>query len=703
MRRILCIFLILSTVLCLAACSNENLTRDNVPETVNPTEAELAEAELYPVSRRLVLPDGFTYASAQCAYDGKLWLGGQGDGGAVFASLSTDGDSELFRLPDGVEFVYALCVADDGLTMLAGSMPASYTTVSGEFVFNEQPTGEYSLWTFKNGRFSEETPILERYDSHSMIFKSLFELDGKYYSHCQNMVVCWGNDGAELARYSLGEGLETSSISSMCFVDDEVVLSLNEFGKRDSKLVFLDTIQLGELRLEVVTGQIISGLGIDEDGLMLCTNEGLEHQKDGMLLTWDSVYLPGGYSSVEYMDGVYLFFDTYQTCVTLLEYRPEADCRVSLTVATDQPFGSIYTLAKEFNESQDECYVHVKSYDSLNYGSGTMTSLRTEILSGAGPDIFAFTLGSSLNEIRDESYLLELRAYASEDFCEQTFVPGLIEAVETGNGLYWIPYCFSVVTFTGPDALKDGTGSLLERAEKWLGEHGDAAMFPEWCGRDSIMNIAANFSAMEFVDVDAGISCFNSQDFIDLLKFVGKWTGSAAQGEGRRGLFESETISGFLRLAAIRRAYDGDYMFVGFPALNNSCGMYQLNMKFAISAQCAEPEAAWKFISYALSEEGQALNSGPGFPALVSAFYGQMDEAIENGVSTELDVYEYTEEDSNKLLSLLTEIDAVYESDVTLVGIILSEAEGYFSGASTAEQTADAIQSRVDIYLAERS
>ena len=80
-----------------------------------------------------------------------------------------------------------------------------------------------------------------------------------------------------------------------------------------------------------------------------------------------------------------------------------------------------------------------------------------------------------------------------------------------------------------------------------------------------------------------------------------------------------------------------------------------------------------------------------------------MDEAIENGVSTELDVYEYTEEDSNKLLSLLTEIDAVYESDVTLVGIILSEAEGYFSGASTAEQTADAIQSRVDIYLAERS
>ena len=710
MRKVLCMFLTLSITMCLAACVGDRSEGSVSSEAAKPLEAKPDTEALYLVSQNIALPDGFTYVTAQCAYDGKLWLGGQGPEGAIFASLSTEGYSEQFQLPDGAEFVYAICAADDSLTMLAGSMPASYTSASGEFIVNEQPAGEYFLWTFKNGCFSAETPLIVRYDELSMIFKSLFEYEGKYYSHCQDMVVCWGEDGSEIARYSLGEQFETSSISSMCFVAGEIVLSLNEFGRPDSKLVYIDATSLEERKTEDIKGRLISGLGVDKEGLLLCTDYGIERPEDGILLTWDGVYLPEGYSSIEYIDGVYLLFVNYQTSVTMLEYSSEAENRISLTVATDQSFGSIYTIAKEFNESQRDCYVTVKSYDALSAGTEAMTLLRSEALSGKGPDLFAFTQGSSLSGIREESYLLELGTYATEDFCEQTFVPGLIEAMETGNGLYWIPYCFSLVTFTAPGVLEESSGNVIEYAEALLDERA-ASMFPEWCGRETLMSVAANFSTSEFLDMDLGISRFSSQSFINLMQFVEEWTGPATQGEDRpglfeletTGLFELETISSFLRLAAIRRSYNGDYMFVGFPTLNNSYGMYQLNMKLAISGQCEEKEAAWKFISYALSEQGQALNSGPGFPALASAFYGQMYDAIENGVSTEFEEYEYSQGDADKLLSLLRKIDTIYERDTIIVDIILSESESFFSGMRTAEQVADAIQDRVSIYLAERS
>jgi ABC-type glycerol-3-phosphate transport system substrate-binding protein len=107
----------------------------------------------------------------------------------------------------------------------------------------------------------------------------------------------------------------------------------------------------------------------------------------------------------------------------------------------------------------------------------------------------------------------------------------------------------------------------------------------------------------------------------------------------------------------------------------------------------AYPQAAWDFLATMFEDSVQEYTSF-GFPVRTSVFDAQVQEAMEGG--------SVTQEDVERVLSLLNGKTYLYLGDDDIMDIIYEEATACFSGAKTPEETAEIIQNRVMIYLSER-
>ena len=67
-----------------------------------------------------------------------------------------------------------------------------------------------------------------------------------------------------------------------------------------------------------------------------------------------------------------------------------------------------------------------------------------------------------------------------------------------------------------------------------------------------------------------------------------------------------------------------------------------------------------------------------------------------------VDIYSITREQADRLLALLEGARQCSQTDRKIYRIFLDEAGGYFSGDKSLEETADVIQARVSMYVAEK-
>ena len=110
-----------------------------------------------------------------------------------------------------------------------------------------------------------------------------------------------------------------------------------------------------------------------------------------------------------------------------------------------------------------------------------------------------------------------------------------------------------------------------------------------------------------------------------------------------------------------------------------------------------------------LSEKKQSENTIPITRTAYDAVIAEEKQHIEDGAVMELPgadgewrEYPFTTENLDAFDELVKAVTGVYEYDSALMEIIWSEAQGYFAGDKTAEDTAKNIQSRVSIYMAEQ-
>lgn len=679
------IALILSVLLCiLSACGGMGT---DAPELDLP-EADVIESE--PVAAlgeysltvtQTELPGGLASLASACAAENGVYLAGAGADGAPMLGIWADGVYEPLDLSDGITEIESVFFGD-ALSVLARAGDAIQ-------ILHYEDSGV--LTTELNGDLSA-------------LGKDLYyaEFGGMAYVMDSNTI-------AEVKDGQLTRGMEAEAayllFTAMQAAQDG--LYIVQFSGLDL------TTQLLKLNAETfalepadVGGVGIYGLGTTADGdvLVSCTSDGREFVKtadEAELFDWSEpgIVSPGYTNLYELGDGSWLLFYRGQTSLELLEEKLLPP-KTTLTLLTDYPRAELYTIVNDFNRTSEGYRVEVQL---LGEGGLTAELLRTQLIAGEGPDIFAFYDRSSLADLGANSFE-DLLTYldADAEYGRDTLVPELLEAMCVQGKLSWLPYSFGISTFTAPSAYLSEPGFSFDEAKQAAAKAG-LPLFPGWMTRDILWGWLSDFAVGQYMDLEAGTCSFNSEDYISLLE---ECAAAASEfGSDSAALYNSllqfELLQNLIRVSTISSNYGGDYAYIGAPGGMSNGSMFSPDLCFAISGASEHKDAAWQLVRSCLSEEHQSALSG-GFPASAQALDAMIDDAVANGVHYYEYEYELDKADAAKLRGLISETQTAQDAYPAVLNIMAEDAAQFFAGQITAEQAAAYTQNRVSTWLAEQ-
>ena len=679
------IALILSVLLCiLSACGGMGT---DAPELDIP-EADVIESE--PVAAlgeysltvtQTELPGGLASLASACAAENGVYLAGAGADGAPMLGLWADGVYEPLDLSDGITEIESVFFGD-ALSVLARAGDAI------QILHYEDGS---VLTTELNGDLSA-------------LGKDLYyaEFGGMAYVMDSNTI-------AEVKDGQLTRGMEAEAayllFTAMQAAQDG--LYIVQFSGLDL------TTQLLKLNAETfalepadVGGVGIYGLGTTADGdvLVSCTSDGREFVKtadEAELFDWSEpgIVSPGYTNLYELGDGSWLLFYRGQTSLELLEEKLLPP-KTTLTLLTDLPRAELYTIVNDFNRTSEEYRVEV-----IQFGEDGLTAelLRTQLIAGEGPDIFAFYDRSSLADLGANSFE-DLLVYldADAEYGRDTLVPELLEAMCVQDKLDWLPYSFGISTFTAPSAYLPEPGFSFDEAKQAAAKAG-LPLFPGWMTRDILWGWLSDFAVGQYMDLEAGTCSFDSEDYISLLE---ECAAAASEfGSDSAALYNSllqfELLQNLIRVSTISDNYGGAYAFVGVPNETTNGSMFSPDLCFAISSASGKKDAAWQLVRSCLSDEHQQMNI-TSFPTSACVLDAMINDAVENGVHYYEYEYELDEADAAKLRGLISETQTVQDAYPAMLNIMTEDAAQFFAGQITAEQAAAYTQNRVSTWLAEQ-
>ena len=649
--------LLFSVLLCvLSACGTQG-TNDpalDLPEVAAPS-AELepdqtaAQGEYSLAVTQTELPGGLDTLASACPSDGGVYLAGAGSDGVPMLGLWADGAYEPLDLPEGITEIESIFYGD-ALSVLARAGDAIQ-------ILHYEDGGV--LTTELNGDLSA-------------LGKDLYyaEFGGTAYVMDSNTI-------AEVKDGQLTRGMEAEAayllFTAMQAVQDG--LYIVQFSGLDL------TTQLLKLNADTfalepadVGGVGIYGLGTTADGdvLVSCTSDGREFVKtadEADLFDWSEpgIVSPGYTNLYELGDGSWLLFYRGQTSLELLEEKLLPP-KTTLTLLTDYPRAELYTIVNDFNRTSEGYRVEVQL---LGEGGLTAELLRTQLIAGEGPDIFAFYDRSSLADLGANSFE-DLLIYldADEEYGRDTLVPELLEAMCVQGKLSWLPYSFGISTFTAPSAYLSEPGFSFGEAKQAAAKTG-LPLFPGWMTRDILWGWLSDFAVGQYMDLEAGTCSFDNEDYISLLE---ECAAAASEfGSDSAALYNSllqfELLQNLIRVSTISDNYGGAYAFVGVPNETTNGSMFSPDLCFTISSASEHKDAAWQLVRSCLSEEHQSALSG-GFPASAQALDALIDDAVANGVHYYEYEYELDEADAAKLRGLISETQTAQDAYPAVLNIM---------------------------------
>lgn len=411
--------------------------------------------------------------------------------------------------------------------------------------------------------------------------------------------------------------------------------------------------------------------------------------------------------------------------------------KTTLTLACT---GLDYTVKNEilkFNRMDGDYRIEVRDYSEYNtdedYTAGN-TKLITEIGAGAVPDIL-ITNGLPIDTFSARGYFTDLWSFIDADAelgGREALVEPFLNAISQDGKLYWITNSFNLVTLAGPS-------SIVGTEPGWTYDDFYAALdqMPEGCEilslgttKQSVFDSICNLNLDSFVDWGTGTCNFDSEEFINLLKFTDlfpkdfdwenhEWSQDDNDDvrikEGRQ-LLMSVSLGYPFDMVYYSQSFGGNMTLIGFPDVPGSGAVFSTySPGFAISETCKEKDAAWRFVSGFLKEDFQNNYGSYGFSVNRKLF----DKSFQDALGQEFNNYvmdasgeyvnqtiTFTQEDMDMLLDVINNTQLFGQSYAStqdqLQKIVSEEVSSYFAGEKSAEDVAAMIQNRASIYVSEQ-
>ena len=675
MRR-LSFILVLCLVLSLAGCGASGsatvVTTDDMPTT-----AEIEQRGLLLSSN--TLPGGLAELTAMACEDGTACLAGSdASGGPVLGLLSAAGDFTAAELPSDVEKVYAV-------SLLGGEAKAVVEAAAGLCLLSFSAGGETEcaeLSAELTGKLGEVLGCAETGGALYVLgAERIVELDAGGGIACEALLP--------------GEGYPRSILAC----GGEVYVLMDEYADGgtvydfDAQTLEAEPLDLGELYPRALGkdagGALCVGVRDGEREYVMAADGGGKE-----LLDWSrpGILVPEYSLLFEDKGGGWLLFYGGMAGLDRIS-RMSDDSRVELTLLSNFPTSELCALVNNFNTGNTASKLNVE-YLPEDYDPARLS----EYIAGA--DVLAFASADGLFSL-DGAELEDLLGYLDADgeYSRGTLVPELMEAMLVDGRLTWLPYAFTIDSFTISSAEPVEPGLSLADAEA-LAEAQTLPLFPPWMTQDVLWGWLGAFSAALYIDEENASCSFDGGDYAKLLELCAAApleTPSGVSGQ-TPSLLSLAPLQSLGVYANVCDTYGAVTTYVGLPDGSDRGHMFSPVLSFAIPALSTHKAEAWDFLRSCLGKE-QQLMSEFSLPASAPVLESQLGQLLGEGMEFQGPVLTLSEADAERFHEILEHATGGEHKLPEAERIMSEEAAACFAGESTAAEAAENTQRRVSEYL----
>lgn len=390
-----------------------------------------------------------------------------------------------------------------------------------------------------------------------------------------------------------------------------------------------------------------------------------------------------------------------------------------------------------FNRQSDKYHVSVLKPEDEESMSEFAQRIQLEISAGRGPDMLGHDVIYDITPYVDNGYLECLDDVIVD---ESEYLQAALEGCRIDGRLYGIPYDCTLSFAVYPEAFTEGRSSWnMAEMMRAVEASGVKLLQPDCSGMSIVLDYALrDNSNTAYIDWEKGESHLTEKPFLDLLAFAKKYGDSEGQREETGQLIAegeafavAETMSETHRMNYLYACFQDNPALIGYPRTEGN-GIYVSCRELYVNINSGCKEGAKEFLRYLISGEVQSKyvlyriedEIGVGmslygykadFPVHLDAFQTLLDKTQELDTG-EFSVYNtrmeydvrylpapYTEEQEQWFHFLLDNAQPAKFNISAISGMVSEELAPYFAGDITAEQAAEKLDNRVQLYLNERA
>lgn len=398
----------------------------------------------------------------------------------------------------------------------------------------------------------------------------------------------------------------------------------------------------------------------------------------------------------------------------------------------------------EFNKNNPEYEIELTSYEDYasNGYNDAITKLNNDMIAGNLPDIIVLNSSMPIDSYISKGLLADLYEFMDNDetINRSDYIEGVFKAYETNGKLYELISNFNISTLVGKSSMVgDTSGWTVDEFIEFVDANPDKSIMGDEVSRSDFFSTMVNVCSENFIDRDTGECRFDSDDFIKLMEFSARfpkeidyeqlyaddnyWNEQQSAYREGRTLLNSFYLNRFSDIRELEQGAFGEPItFKGFPGAAGNGAVFNAYTEIAITSKASNPEGAWNFVKYFLSDEYQDLfttKDSYQFPIKKSSLEKLAESAKErpywededgnkeyydntywNG-SESINIGVNTDEDNQRVMDFINSTENISRNDEQVSNIINEEASAFFEGQKSSKEVAEIIQNRVSNYLAE--
>ena len=304
---------------------------------------------------------------------------------------------------------------------------------------------------------------------------------------------------------------------------------------------------------------------------------------------------------------------------------------------------------------------------------------------------------------------------ADETISREDFIETLLQLMTQNGGLYEYTDKFTLLTMTTHPELFPGRQNwTAENIEALMDAHPE--MDPLWHSydRELITTLFCWAATAEFLDHDTKSCSFDSPVFVHWLELMKAFPDGGQYSEEAKLMNICYDLA-FNAGHQEKYMMKGEYVVAGFPETQGT-GSYFLklgsspnewrgtmgeNTRIGILSASKDQPGAWRFVR-TLMEGAEEVSLMDGIPVFKKSFERALAAQISDDFDERFQIGYMTEENAEELRRQVYGTTKLVDTDEGLLDILREEINRYYSGRLSAEETAQAIQSRAGIYVAEQ-